>query len=287
MTMIKKAVIAVGGFGTRLLPATKAQPKEMMVLVDKPVIHYIVEEASQSGIKDIIFVTSPNKQSIKNYFGHNLKLEQHLRDKNKTELLKQVIEPSKMANFFYVYQKKMAGCGGALLRAESLIKNEPFAVMFGDDVIDNSVPCLRQMTEIYKKYKTAIVAVQKVPRSEVSKYGVIKGRKIKDRVYKIESLVEKPSIKEAPSDLAIVGRYIFPPTIFKYLKKVKINNNGELGVTEAILEMIQDTPVYAYEFKGTRLDCGSKLGYLKANFYFGKKHKEIGKEFNRWLKQNK
>ncbi len=280
--MINKAVIAVAGFGTRLLPATKAQPKEMMALADKPIIHYIAEEAAQSGIKDIVFVLSENKKSIKDYFSRNNKLEQRL--KNKPQLLKQIIEPVNMANFFYTYQKKMAGCGDAILCAEHLIKNESFAVMFGDDVIDNSVPCLRQMIEVYKKYKTAVVAVRRVPRSEVNKYGVIKGRKIKDRVYKIESLVEKPSIKEAPSNLAIVGRYIFPPDIFKYLRKIKVKNGKESGVSDALLEMIKEMPVYAYEFKGTRLDCGNKLGYLKANVYFGEKHKEIGKEFKRWLR---
>jgi len=280
--MIKKAVIAVAGFGTRLLPITKTQPKEMMALADKPIIHYIAEEATQSGIKDIIFVLSENKKSIKDYFNHNNKLEQYL--KNKPQLLKQIIEPVNMANFFYTYQKKMAGCGDAILCAEHLIKNEPFAVMFGDDVIDNSVPCLRQMIEVYKKYKTAVVAVQRVPRSEVSKYGIVKGKMVGGRVYKIESLVEKPSIKKAPSNLAIVGRYIFPSEIFKYLREIKAKKGKELGISDALIEMIKDVPVYAYEFKGTRLDCGNKLGYLKANVYFGKKHKEIGKEFNRWLR---
>lgn len=280
--MIKKAVIAVAGFGTRLLPITKTQPKEMMALADKPIIHYIAEEAKQSGIKDIIFVLSENKKSIKDYFNHNNKLEQYL--KNKPQLLKQIIEPVNMANFFYTYQKKMAGCGDAILCAEHLIKNEPFAVMFGDDVIDNSVPCLRQMIEVYKKYKTAVVAVQRVPKSEVSKYGIIKGKIVGGRVYKIETLVEKPSIKKAPSNLAIVGRYIFPSEIFKYLRKIKAKKGKELGISDALIEMIKDVSVYAYEFKGTRLDCGNKLGYLKANVYFGKKHKEIGKEFNRWLR---
>lgn len=279
-----KAILPVAGLGTRFLPATKAQPKEMLNIVDKPVVQYIVEEVVDSGIREIILVTSSGKRAVEDHFDRNLELEYYLAKAGKKEALQEVRHISEMANFYYVRQKEMAGNGDAILCAKNLIGDEPCAVLFGDDVIDSKTPCLKQMIEVFKKYGDPVIAVERVAKKDIQRYGSVEVVQIEKRVYQIKKIIEKPKPEEAPSNLGVVGRYIITPELMQVLEKLKSKTKGELGMTDALKFLLQNNrPIYAYEFEGLRFDCGTKVGLLKASLHYGLKHKEIGSECRRWL----
>ena len=285
MQQVKKVIIPVGGFGTRFLPVTKAQPKEMLPIVDKPVIQYLVEEAVASGVKEIILVTGRGKRAIEDHFDHAAELESFLESRGKSELAKIIRKISSLAFFAFVRQKEPRGIGDAVLQARSIAGNEPVAVMSGDDIFDANPPALKQILGVYKKYRAPVVALYRVPKEEVHKYGVIAGRKIAPRVWRITGSVEKPPKGKEPSDLAIVVKYIFTPEIFKYLAKIKPEKNGEIFIPPAINKYVKDGGrFYGYEIKGQYYDCGDKLGYMKATVNFGLKHPEISKGFRDYLK---
>jgi UTP--glucose-1-phosphate uridylyltransferase len=293
MIGVKKAVLPAAGFGTRFLPATKAVPKELLPIVDKPTIQYIMEEVVHSGIEEVILITGREKGSIEDHFDTSAELENHLRKKGRRDLLKIVQEVSEMVTLVSVRQKEPLGLGHAVLCAKKVVGNEPFVVLLGDDLIDASVPCVRQMIDTYEELNrglnpsapgSALIAVQRVPRTEAHLYGIIKGKKIKDRVYRIEDMVEKPEKGTAPSNLAIIGRYILPPEIFKILENVRPDRNGEIQLTNGLRELNKRAPVFAYEFFGDRYDAGDKLGYLEANIAFALKHPELGPKLKRYLK---
>ena len=283
---IKKVVIPVGGFGTRFLPATKAQPKEMLTLVDKPVIQYLVEEAVASGIKEVIFVTGRGKRAIEDHFDYSAELELFLNSRGKHELAKKIHEISSLARFTYVRQGEPKGPGHALLQISHLIgHDEPIAVLYGDDIIDAKIPCLKQLINVYEKYRKPVIALQKVPKKEIARYGVAAGKKIGDRTYNIRELVEKPSPEKAPSDLAIVGKFIYTPDLFQMLPKMKPGPGGELFPTDVFdLYIKHGGEIYGYEYEGVRYDCGEKLGFLQAIVQVGLKHPEVGKGFKDYLK---
>lgn len=288
--MIKKAIIAVAGFGTRFLPATKAQPKEMLPIVDKPVVQFIVEEVVKSGIKDILFITGRGKHAIENHFDYSVELEDALRKSGKVHLYEEIKKISDMANFAYVRQKETKGNGDALLAASHMIGNEPCAVLFGDDLVDSQKPVIKQLMEVYEKYNSCVVALDTVPQKEIHKYGIVKAKKINNNVYMIEDVVEKPSHpKDAPSNLAIVGKYIITPEIFQILEKLKKSpkwkkSKKELSITDAFKELLKTRPVYGLRFEGTRYDCGSKIGFLKAIVDHSLKHQEVKDEFRKFIK---
>ena len=283
---IKKVVIPVGGFGTRFLPATKAQPKEMLTIVDKPVIQYLVEEAVASGIKEIIFVTGRGKRAIEDHFDYSTELEYFLNGRGKHDLAKKVREISSFARFTYVRQGEPKGPGHALLQISHLIgHDEPIAVLYGDDIVDAKVPCLKQLIMMYEKYNSPVIALQKVPKTEIPKYGIIGGKKIAPRTYQITELVEKPQIDKAPSHLASIGKYIYTPELFQMLSRMKPGPGGELFPTDIFdLYIKEGGKMYGYEYEGVRYDCGDKLGFLQAIVQFALKHPEVGKGFKRYLK---
>lgn len=284
--MIKKAVILAAGLGTRFLPITKTFPKEMLPLIDKPVIQYLVEEAVNSGLKEIIFVISKEKKLIKNYFSQrNKKLEYFLKIRKKPNLLKKIKKINRLVHLSYFYQEKPLGIGDAILAAKKKIKNEPFALFFADDLIESKTPALKQLIRIYQKYQKIILAICPIPYSEVFRYGIIKGKKVENRVYQVLDLIEKPSLKEAPSNLAIVGRYILKPEILKILEKIKPNKDKEVYLTDALKILIKSQPIYGYRFQGKWLSCGNKIGWLKANIKIGLKHPET-KEIRKLVIRN-
>ena len=282
---IKKAVIPAAGLGTRFLPATKAQPKEMLPIVDKPAIQYIVEEAVQAGIEDIIIITGKHKKSIADHFDRNIELEMALKEKQKEKLLEIVEDISSMIDIHYVRQKKPKGLGHAIYCARTFIGNDPFAVLLGDDIVVSDKPVIQQMAEIYEKEENPILGVQKVPHMEISKYGVVKYSKSQGRVYDVEDLVEKPPVDEAPSDLAIMGRYIITPDIFDILADTKPGKGGEIQLTDALNELAHRRKVQAYNFKGDRYDVGNKLGFLKATVEFALNRDDLATEFHDYLKK--
>ncbi len=282
---IKKAVIPVAGFGTRLLPATKAQPKEMLPIVDKPVVQYVVEEAVQSGVENILLVTGRNKRAIEDYFDYAVELERELEEKGKTDLLNVVRNVSEMVSIYYVRQKIARGLGDAIYHAKGFVNGEPFGVLLADDIIDSKIPCLKQMVDVYKEHPGVILAVMKVPMKDTRLYGIIEGKRIGDRLYEVKDLVEKPEPLKAPSNIAIVGRYILTPSIFESLEKTPPGKNGEVQITDAIRNLLIKEKIYAYEFEGIRFDVGEKLGYLKANVAFALKNKELGEKFKKYLKE--
>jgi len=283
--MIKKAVIPVAGLGTRFLPATKAQPKEMLPIVDKPVIQYIVEEAVKAGIRQIIFVTGRHKRAIEDHFDRNLELERALEEKKKEELLKIVKEISELADFIYIRQKEPLGLGHAILTAEPAVGNEPFAVFLGDDVMVSDPPAIKQLMEVFNRYKCSVLGLEEVPEEEVSKYGIAGGKEIDRGVIKVEELVEKPSIQEAPSNLAIAGRYILTPEIFKTLKKTKPGKGGEIQLTDAIAKLMEREVVYGRIMEGKRYDTGSKIGFLEATVDFALAREDLREPFLEFLKR--
>ncbi|HEY4706335.1 MAG TPA: UTP--glucose-1-phosphate uridylyltransferase GalU [Thermodesulfobacteriota bacterium] len=283
---IKKAVFPAAGFGTRFLPATKAIPKEMLPLVDKPLIQYAVEEAKSSGLSEIIIVTGMGKTAIEDHFDTSFELEKLLQERGKTELLKMIEEVSGMVHFAYTRQKKPLGLGHAIGITKNLINNEPFAVFLGDDIIDSEVPVMRQMIEVHKRFGTTVLAVQKVPKSQAHLYGIIKGQKMGQGIYRVLDLVEKPQ-SNPPSNLAIIGRYILSPGIFTALEETKPGKGGEIQLTDALRILVRTQEIYALEFEGTRYDAGDKLGFLKANVSLALKRPELRADFRKFLKDLK
>ena len=281
---IRKAVLPAAGLGTRFLPATKAQPKEMLPIVDKPTIQYVVEEAAASGIEDIIIVTGRGKNAIEDHFDRSLELEIALERKGKDGQLKEVQRISELASFCYVRQEEPLGLGHAILVARALVGNEPFAVLLGDDIIDAEVPCLRQMISVFDKYRSSIIAVQQVPREETSSYGIIDHKPVEDSVYRIEDLVEKPTSDTAPSDLAIIGRYILTPEIFDALEQTLPDEGGEIQLTNGLRILLRTQAIYGLAFRGRRYDAGSKLGFLKATVQFALKRPDLAPGFRSYLK---
>ncbi len=281
---VRKAVFPVAGLGTRFLPATKAQPKVMLPLVDKPIIHYVVDEAVASGVEDIIFVTGRGQVAIENYFDISFELEQFLRSKNKTDELEQVSGISNLINSCYVRQKEALGLGHAIMQVRHLIGNEPFAVFLGDDVIDSEEPCMQQMLAIYERYKCSVVALERVEKSQTSSYGIVEAKEIDSRLFKLDGMVEKPDPEDAPSDLAIIGRYILTPEIFDILERTEPGKGGEIQLTDAICALLQRQAVYGYLFDGIRHDTGDKLGFLKATVEFALARDDIGSQFRDYLK---
>jgi UTP--glucose-1-phosphate uridylyltransferase len=263
---IRKAIIPAAGLGTRFLPATKAQPKEMLPIVDKPAIQYIVEEAVASGIEDIIIVTGRGKRAIEDHFDKSYELEETLAKKDKQAMLAEVQAISSLANIHYIRQKEPLGLGHAILCAQTFIGNEPFAVMLGDDIVQAEKPCLKQLIEIFEQTECAVVGVQPVPQEKVSKYGIIapKGQYLQPRLVQIETLIEKPDIHQAPSNLALMGRYILFPEIFQQLKNLKPGAGNEIQLTDALVKVNAEQAMLAYQFEGVRHDIGDKLGFIRA-----------------------
>jgi UTP--glucose-1-phosphate uridylyltransferase len=282
---ITKAVFPAAGLGTRFLPATKASPKEMLALVDKPLIQYVVEEAVASGIEEVVLVTGRGKRAIEDHFDVAFELEEDLKAKGKHKLLSEVQRIAEMVTFCYIRQKKALGLGHAVLTAKRVVGDDPFAVLLGDDIIDAEIPVLKQMINVHKRYPVTILAIQKVPKSQTHQYGIIDAKKIEDGVYLVKDLVEKPAPNEAPSNLAIIGRYILTPEIFPALEHTKPGKGGEIQLTDGLRLLMKKQPIYAYEFQGVRHDAGDKLGFLKATVEFGLKNREFGEEFRSYLKK--
>jgi UTP--glucose-1-phosphate uridylyltransferase len=281
---ISKAIFPVAGLGTRFLPATKASPKEMLNVVDKPLIQYAAEEAIASGITELIFVTGRSKRSIEDHFDKSYELEEELEAKNKTDLLEIVrnVKPSHV-NCVYVRQPEALGLGHAVSCAKSLIGDEPFAVILADDLLDNNPPVLSQMISLYQHYQSSVVAVEAIAPEQSSSYGVVSGRVFDLGLTKMDGIVEKPAPKDAPSNLGVVGRYIFTPEIFNHIHNLKPGSGGEYQLTDAIQTLLKDQLVLAYEYEGVRYDCGNKLGYLKATINFALKHPELKGDFKDYL----
>jgi len=281
---VRKAVFPVAGMGTRFLPATKANPKEMLPVVDKPLIQYAVEEAVEAGITEMIFITGRNKRSIADHFDKAYELEHQLEMNNKKALLDiaQNIVP-KGVSCTYIRQNEALGLGHAVLTAAHLIGDEPFAVILADDLIHGAKGAVRQMVELYEYYKSSVIAIQKVSGPEISAYGVISGKPQSERVYLLDEIVEKPAFEDAPSDMGVTGRYIFTPQIFQHLDKLKPGAGGEYQLTDAIQTLLTEEQVLAYEYEGTRYDCGSKMGLLKANIELGLLHHQIGDDLRDYL----
>jgi len=282
---IRKAVIPAAGLGVRFLPATKAQPKEMLPIVDIPTIQYIVEEAVNSGIEDLIIITGRNKRAIEDHFDRTPVLEEELRKKNKNELLALVRDISELVDIHYIRQKEPLGLGHAVFCARKFIGNEPFAVLLGDDVIRSKTPCLKQMLDLYEEMPGAVLAVREVPEADVGKYGILDAEKIREGVFRVRDLVEKPAPGKAPSRLAIMGRYILAPRIFEILAETPPGAGGEIQLTDALRVLCREQPVYGLAFKGRRFDVGDKLGYLKATVEFALDRPDLTDEFAAYLKE--
>ena len=282
---IRKAIIPAAGLGTRFLPATKAQPKEMLPIVDKPTLQYIIEVCVASGIEEIRIRTGRNKKSIEDHFDRSVELEMELEKSGKEEMLKMVREISDMVNIHFIRQKEPRGLGHAILCAKTFVGNEPFAVLLGDDVVYNdNKPCLKQLIDCYEEYKTSVLGVQTVEPQDVNKYGIVGGLHIEDRVYKVKNLIEKPAVEEAPSNVAILGRYIITPKIFEILENTKPGKGNEIQLTDALLELIKHEAMYAYDFEGRRYDVGDKLGFLQATVEYALRKKELRDGFIEYLK---
>ncbi len=287
MKIIRKAIIPAAGLGTRFLPATKAQPKEMLPIVDKPTLQYIIEEAVHSGIEEILIITGRNKSSIEDHFDKSIELELELQKKGKTELLEMVQTISNMVNIHYIRQKEPKGLGHAISCAKSFIGDEPFAVMLGDDVVDAQVPCLKQLMDAFAEHQATILGVKEVDRTQTDKYGIVDGEKIQERLYRVNRLVEKPDIDKAPSNVAILGRYIITPKIFEILEKTKPGKNGEIQLTDALEELLCNEEIYAYSFEGKRYDIGDKVGFIEATIDFALKRPELREGVIRVLENTK
>jgi UTP--glucose-1-phosphate uridylyltransferase len=282
---VRKAVFPAAGLGTRFLPATKAQPKEMLPLVDKPMIQYVVEEAVASGLSEVIIVTGRGKRAIEDHFDAAFELEYYLNDRGKTEELAQIKTISELASVSYVRQKEPLGLGHAILCARSLVGDEPFAVFLGDDIIGGAPsPCMRQLLDAAERYQAPVLAVERVPRARIAQYGVIAARQVEGRVHEILDLVEKPKPQDAPSDLAIIGRYVLPPEIFEILAETRADARGEIQLTDALRGLRARRPMYAVEFEGRRYDTGDKLGFLKATVEFALARPDLADEFRAYLK---
>lgn len=284
MRRVRKAIIPAAGLGTRFLPATKAQPKEMLPIVDKPTIQYIVEEAVNSGIEDIIIVTGRNKRAIEDHFDRSIELETFLQKGSKDELLDMVQDIARLVDIYYVRQKEALGLGHAIYSARKFIGNEPFAVLLGDDVIHSEVPCLRQMMNSYERHGASIVGVQQVPLEDTSKYGIVDGIPFDERLYRAHDLVEKPQPEDAPATrLAIMGRYILNPEIFNILENLKPGKGGEIQLTDGLRELVKIQEILAYDFEGRRYDVGDKLGFLQATIEYGLRREDLSVELMNYL----
>jgi UTP--glucose-1-phosphate uridylyltransferase len=283
---VTKAVFPVAGMGSRFLPATKASPKEMMPIVDKPLIQYAVEEAVAAGISDMVFITGRNKRAIEDHFDKAYEVEAELAARGKTDLLDiiQSVIP-KSVNCIYIRQAEPLGLGHAVLCARAAVNDEVFAVILADDLIDGNPPVVKQMTEIFEQHQSSVLAVQQIPREQTRQYGIVRTEPIMQGLERVLGIVEKPSPEDAPSTLAVVGRYVLTPRIFHHLAQLKPGAGSEIQLTDAIAALLSEDRVLAYSFKGTRYDCGSKLGYLKATVAYGRKHPEIGEAFDRFLKE--
>ncbi|MEA4836647.1 MAG: UTP--glucose-1-phosphate uridylyltransferase GalU [Anaeromusa sp.] len=279
---IRKAIIPAAGLGTRFLPATKAQPKEMLPIVDKPAIQFIVEEAVASGIEEILIITGRNKRSIEDHFDRNLELEYSLKNSGKYDLLSLVQEISEV-DIHYIRQKEARGLGHAVLCAKQFVGDEPFAVMLGDDIVDATVPCLKQLIEVYEDCGGSVLGVQEVPRRQVCRYGIVKPQPIKERLWKALDLVEKPKLEEAPSRLAVLGRYVIEPEIFEILAATPPGAGGEIQLTDALRTLGKTKPIYAYQFEGRRYDIGDKQGFLEATVEFALKRPDLREGFLKYL----
>lgn len=289
---VRKAVFPAAGLGTRFLPATKASPKEMLPLVDKPIIQYGVEEALHSGIQNMIIVTGRGKSAIEDHFDVSFELEHTLESKGKKDLLAAVRSISDMIDVSYVRQKEALGLGHAVLRAKELVGNEPFAVVLADDVIDSEVPCIRQLLDVYEYYGASVVALMEVPRGMISSYGVVDAEPVphngtKDRLYRVRNLVEKPKVEDAPSNLAIIGRYVLTPEIFTSIEETGPGAIGEIQLTDGLRHLLRSRPIYGFKFDGKRYDAGDKLGFLKATVEFALQREDLGGAFKEYLKSLK
>lgn len=281
---ITKAVFPVAGFGSRFLPATKASPKEMMPVVDKPLIQYAVEEAVAAGITDMVFITGRNKRAIEDHFDTAYEVEAELAARGKEDLLRivrGVIPP--YVNCIYIRQPEALGLGHAVLCARPVMNDEPFAVILADDLMDGNTPIIKQMVEVYERHQCSVLGVQDVPREQTNRYGIVSATHMESKVEQVDAIVEKPKPEDAPSTLAVVGRYILTPRIFHYLSQGSKGAGGEIQLTDSISALMQDEKLLAYRFEGTRYDCGSKLGYLQAQIAYGMQHPEVGEEFSAYL----
>ncbi len=286
MKKVTKAIIPAAGLGTRFLPATKAMPKEMLPIVDKPTIQYIVEEAIASGIEDIIIVTGKGKRAIEDHFDNNFELEANLLEKGKLDLLEKVTQSSKV-EIHYIRQKEAKGLGHAVWSARKFIGNEPFAVLLGDDIVQAEKPCLKQLIEQFDATQTSIIGVQQVPNEETNRYGIIDPSKALGRLYQVNEFVEKPALGTAPSNLAIMGRYILTPEIFELLENQEVGAGGEIQLTDAIQKLNELQNVFAYDFKGKRYDVGEKFGFVKTTIEFALEHPELKDDLIQYIKQLK
>jgi len=284
---IRKAVFPAAGLGTRFLPATKASPKEMLPLVDKPLIQYVVEEAVASGVESIIIVTGRDKTAIEDHFDISFELEQLLRERGKTEALRQVRAISEIARISYVRQREALGLGHAILQARDFVENEPFAVMLADDIVDAEIPALRQMLSVYEETGAPVLGTMKVSGEAISRFGVIDAEEVRPGVYKIKDMVEKPPFAEAPSDLAIIGRYVLTPDIFAEIERTPRGAGGEIQITDAMRSLLKKRPFYAVQLEGTRHDAGDKLGFLIATVELALKRDDLGPEFREYLRSLK
>lgn len=280
---VRKAVIPAAGLGTRFLPATKSQPKEMLPIVDKPTIQYIIEEAAAAGIEDIIVVTGRNKRSIEDHFDRSIELEWELERKDKEDMLQMVRDIPEIANIHFIRQKQPLGLGHAVLTASHFIGDEPFAVLLGDDVVVAKKPVLQQMVEVFNEYKTSILGVQEVPDNVVNKYGIVDCKHVEDNIFKVKDLIEKPPIESAPSKIAILGRYILTPTIFSFLENQEPGAGGEIQLTDGLKRLAKSEAMYAYIFKGHRYDVGTKLGFLQANIEFALRDPKVSDDLKNYL----
>ncbi|MCC6221273.1 MAG: UTP--glucose-1-phosphate uridylyltransferase GalU [Deltaproteobacteria bacterium] len=282
---IRKAVIPVAGLGTRFLPATKTVPKELLPIVDIPIIQYIVKEAVDSGIEEVILITGRGKSSIVDHFDHYPELEQKLEREGKTDLLESLQKASSMAKIVTMRQREPRGLGHAVLCAKNLIGNEPFVVLLGDDLVDSATPCTKQMMNVFSEYQTSVVALMRVSNEDVPKFGICGGHLVGERVYQLDSMVEKPNLEDAPSNLAIVGRYVLKPSIFEYLERTKPGKAGEIQLTDAMDRMMKVEGFLGYEFTGHRYDAGDKLGYLQAGIAFGLKRRDIAPQLKAYIRE--
>lgn len=285
MKKIKKAIIPAAGLGTRFLPATKAMPKEMLPILDKPTIQYIIEEAARAGIEDIIIVTGRHKRAIEDHFDSQKELEMVLKEKGKSELLEKVQYSTELANIFYVRQKEQKGLGHAISSARQFIGNEPFAVLLGDDIVESEVPAVKQLIDVYEETGHSVIGVQEVPEADTHRYGIIDPLTKNGRQYEVKKFVEKPAQGTAPSNLAIMGRYVLTPEIFDYLKTQKEGAGNEIQLTDAIERMNDDNQVYAYDFEGERYDVGEKLGFVKTTIEYALKDDSMREELTRFIKE--
>lgn len=284
MRAVRVAVFPAAGLGTRFLPATKAQPKEMLPLVDRPLVQYVVEEAKAAGIERIVIVTGRGKNAIEDHFDTSFELEKMLEERGKDDLLAIVREISDLIPISYVRQKTALGLGHAILQAKDLVGNQPFAVLLGDDIVDSSVPCIGQMMRLREKRGNPVIAIQEVAPAETRQYGIVAGERESDRVVRITGMVEKPAPEDAPSNLAIIGRYILPPEIFEILEATRFDAGGEIQLTSALATLLEGRPIDGCLFEGKRYDAGDKLGFLKATVEFALKRKDLGGEFRKYLR---